>query len=381
MRGIVIGILLLVWECWGGWDAPFRLMEDCAVDGEATFVDGQSGKAHVVFRAKNKYGAYGHYLGVTPDGNREPPFNFSKQTVWQEGPAFSITGEHNGRDLYIVMVVNRGAYRDLQFVESTSDGEYWSKPIVPRGIVENDTSNRDMPSLLYSQSERLMLFYRKDSYLYYVTRPPDTTVWSIERRIDTGDCLNLLSTSALFSAMVPSAVPPRVVFHFICKTVRSRWVPLMGESKDNGNTWQLFPSSKFDMTGNISSVLAPQAVQTRLYGVLTQDEEGWRRTTLYEYTIGGTWKDISTGPSSKAARPRSLKTCVLEGALSLLYYDTIVLKRYSIAEPWKETAFPLPGLASKTADNQVDCGAEHLIATGYKDAILHAQWYSFDSSL
>ena len=378
MRSIgILGLWLLVWECAGEWGAPFKLMEDVAVDGQATYVDGLTGKGHFVFRAKNKYGSYAHYFGMTPNGDRGIPYNFTKLPALEHGNPFSIVGENNGRDLYIVMVVMRGAYRDLAFVETTSNGEDWSKSIVPRGNAEGDTCNRDMPSLLYTPSERLILFYRKDSYLYYVTRSPDTTVWSMEKRIDLNDCTGLLFTNALFSTFVPVAVPPRVMVHLICKTVRSRWVPLMVESKDNGNNWEVYVSSKYDLTGNISSVLAVNSYDNKVYGVFAQDESEWRRLTLFQYTVGGTWKDVTTGPTSKLAHPRSLRTCTLANVVSLVYYDTTVLKQYSVTEPWKETTVALPAVSSKTQQDQVDCGANHLLATGYKDSIVQAQWFSY----
>ena len=182
---VVILALLSITYC--DW-TPSQTIHHGNIVAHSVFVDKSNNKTHIVYTEKVNKNYIVFYMNLLPNGTPSTPIQLSKLESLTIPP--KITGEHDGKSLYATMNQLRDGISEIFFVESETDGVYWTKPVVPRSDNPNDKYHRYSPNIVVTKSERVFIFYRMKAYshyLYYSTRAQSSVIWSTERSISK-DC-------------------------------------------------------------------------------------------------------------------------------------------------------------------------------------------------
>jgi hypothetical protein len=377
IRVLVFGLVVAL--VMGQWRNPLILVNKSLPLGvPATFVDQKTGKAHIVFPMFDpiKRADFDYYMALTPGDEKTAPIQLAEMSASSQVFQPTITGAHNGKDLFVAMILQRqddgGITYDMFFVESNTDGTSWSNPIIPRGNDIQDNAIRDSPTLLSTKSGRLYLFYRKNNRPVFVTRPRFSTIWSAEKELNTQQCTN---SSFFFSATTTYVTDTNstTFFSTLCYQQDVPAVHYIGETNNNGVTWQSTQRTVSNATEFLTSLTSMGGRDTLLGATISGGDtrRGWQMAELFQFTPDSKWVTLASLPLQLGeVHIPSLEMCSIKDAMNIIYFaapfedvdeQSALLWRIPFDQPWLLKKLPIPNIPATV---KLFCINNELLAIG-----------------
>lgn len=340
---------------------------------QSTFLDTSNGKAHLIFAigiSTNYYEV--KYVNVDKNGLSTNPITIGKN--YSCCHPLSITGAHDGKNIYVALPLLRSTTSDIYFVESNTDGLLWSTPLVARSNYLFDDITRISPQIQLVTSRRLFIFYWKNDEIHAVTRPKDTNIWGLERNVHPkGFCFSNKVSSITTSSMPLTTNLDQVFFHIVCQWRKDLEIyPLLGYSHDNGINWDYYRVEKYNFTNDLSASITNTAFNSTIYGCALHEEKNWTIGRLYAYSDLAEWREILFLPKRNLYN-QTTRLCKIKGNMSAILFasspsyrsaDDVLMLNVPVNAPWKVQEMQVPPSDLFQFNHEINCIDDEILLTG-----------------
>lgn len=252
-------------------------------DDISVFVDNSTRKIHIANVEFFHNEQIISYMSITDDDERSKPIKISGN-AFKDSQNIKITGSSDGLHLFMAYGrarnQTRGAF-DIFFSESSDDGLTWSSPILPRSNNLEDINYRQMPDILITRSERLLVFYRIRGKLLMTTREKGSSIWSAEKNILSPLCEEFGGGNSMSITSVKSGKEELIVQSYTCNGKKGTFA-IIAESNDNGNTWKyITPNIGNDLIGSLA--MADKDYGEKLYFSQIESNDYYAQVRFFLY--------------------------------------------------------------------------------------------------
>lgn len=218
----------------------------------------------------------------------------------------------------------------------------------------------------------MYIFYKKNDTLTFVSRAPDSTIWNEEKSVNVPNCPSIKETQSISTSSLSSTNETYMIYYLICKN-EQKFIPVIGESKDNGMTWNTYTKNISVSSTLLSTSLTRLAYRDKIYGGIAEKEgeARWPRITAFEYMLHGKWNTVASFPATDGSI-LNIQLCSIKGNMNLFYLSsessmwllTSVLKQIPLAEHYNEVSLPKLQFGACSYVAQIVCGDDKLLGTG-----------------
>jgi hypothetical protein len=286
-----------------------------------SYVDAYSRKTHIIYTIFESQQPVFYYMNMPYSGQPTSPQRLTNLYAANNGTnCVSMIGSDDGKHIYVLLNAKRNDTDEMFYVESYSDGVYFSDPIYPRASDIDDGVNRTQPRIAHTKNNRIVIAYNKNGNLTIATRAPYNTVWSNERTLPTEQSKRgpVVGISAL--GYMLNEVNECFMVSALCKKTEDTFTFMMFTSKNGGGDWDGF---SYPLLGHPNAEVAPIAVSNTtdkiFFSALRKYTFSTERRTSVLYERKGMDIDILSSFPISTGTLHSLRVCNIQGTPTLIY--------------------------------------------------------------